>query len=424
MATRAKGFFKGTEFAFDLPGGWDLLAMAEPKLAPALADVGAQVRALLAKPYGMAPLAEIVRGLPNRRTVIISEDHERPSPVPQVLLPLLAELNRLGISDSDIDLVIGLGTHRPPTDDEIRAKLGAEALRRLRVSVHNADAADLVYVGTTRRGTQVRVNRLVGQASLIFGIGTINPHYFAGYGGGPKLVLPGVSGRETIKQNHVWIRDPKADAGVMDGNPIWEDMLEASRLARLTMKFDLLLNSRKEITRLFGGEVEAQQRAAVAALKEVNGVAVPARADVTITCGYPLEMNLIQSGKSILLADTITKSGGTIVLVSSCESGAGPLMHETLSQRPTPEQVIEWIGQGKANTTGGPMASRLRKLVQTKRLVVISEGLSKQQLSDMAFEYAPSLDAALADLSRAKPRQEVIVLPVGGSTYPYLAQAC
>jgi nickel-dependent lactate racemase len=233
-------------------------------------------------------------------------------------------------------------------------------------------------------------------------------------------MLPGVSGRETIKQNHVWIRDPKSDAGIMEGNPIWEDMLEAARLERLTFKFDTLLNTRKEIAQLFGGEVEAQQRAAVDALKDVYGVKVPAKADVTITCGYPLEMNLIQSGKAILLADTITKQGGTIVLVSACDSGAGPLMYETLSQRPAPETVIDWIASGKANTTGGPMASRMRKLVQTKRLVVVTDGLTRQQLSDMEFGHAASLDAALDELSAARPHQDAIVLPVGGSTFPYL----
>ena len=417
---KGKSYFNGQEFAFDLPKGWNLLAMAEPKEAPALPDVGGAVRGLLAKPIGMAPLADVVKGLPRKKTVIISEDQERPTAVHQILTPLLDELNRLGIPDSQIDVVIARGTHRLPTDEEIRAKLGAAAMERVRVSVHDADASDLVLVGKTTRGTEVRINRVVAEADLVIGIGTINPHYFAGYSGGPKLILPGVCSRETIKQNHVWIRDPNAVAGIMNGNPIWEDMLEASRLARMTFKFDTLLNTRKEICRLYGGEVEAQQIAAVQGLKEVYGVAVPAQADVTITSGYPLEINLIQSGKAILLADTVTKPGGTIVLVSACSSGAGPLMYETLSQRPGPEEVIQWIAEGRANPTGGPMASRLRNLVQSKRLVVVTEGLTEQQLSDMEFGYAPSLADALNSLSRGNGKRDAIVLPVGGSTFPYL----
>lgn len=421
MGTKGRSFLNGQEFSFDLPKGWNLLAMAEPKDTPGLRDVGAAVRNLLAHPIGMAPLAEVIRGLPHKKTVIISEDQERPTPVSQILVPLLDELNRMGIPDKQVDIVIGRGTHRLPTDAEIREKLGAEAMPRARVSVHDADGTDLVYVGTTTRGTQVRVNRLVAEAALVIGIGTINPHYFAGFGGGPKLILPGVCSRETIKQNHVWIRDPNTVAGVMDGNPIWEDMLETARIARLTFKFDTLLNTRKEICMLFGGEVEAQQRAAVEALKQVYGVAVPAKADVTITSGYPLETNLIQSGKAILLADTITKPGGTIVLVSACSSGAGPLMYETLSKRPQPEEVICWIAEGKANPTGGPMASRLRNLVQTKHLVVVTEGLTPQQLADMEFGHAPSVKDALSELAAGNGRKDAIVLPVGGSTFPYLA---
>jgi len=421
MGTKGRAFFKGEEFSFDLPQGWNLLAMAEPKDVPGLADVGAAVRELLAHPIGMAPLADLIQDLPHKRTVIISEDQTRPTPVYQVLMPLLAELNRLGIADEEIDLIIGRGTHRHATDEEVRAKVGQEALDRLRVSVHDAEADDVVYVGTTSLGTKVRVNRLVAEAALIIGIGTANPHYFAGYGGGPKLILPGICARETIKQNHVRMRDPNASAGVMEGNPVWEDMLEAARLARLTFKFDAVLNTRKQIYKLFGGEVEAQQKAAVEALKEVYGVAVPAMADVTVTSGYPLETNLIQSGKAILLADTVTKPGGSIVLVSACSDGPGPLMYETLSQRPGAEEVIDWIAHGKANTTGGPMASRLRALVASKRLIVVTEGLSQQQLADMEFSYAPSVDEAIAELAAGNGRMNAIVLPVGGSTFPYLA---
>jgi nickel-dependent lactate racemase len=421
MTNKGKGFFKGKALSFDLPEEWNLLAMAEPKDRPGLADVGATVRELLAHPIGMAPLTDVVKQLPHKKTVFISEDQTRPTPINQILIPILNELNQLGIPDDQIDVIIGRGTHRFPTDEELMDKLGQEVMDRLRVSVHDADGGDFAYMGATTRGTEVRVNRLVAEASLVIGIGTVNPHYFAGYGGGAKLVLPGVCSRETIKQNHVLIRDPNANAGIMDGNPVWEDMLEAARLAKLTFKFDALLNSSKEICGLFGGEVEAQQRAAVEALKEMYGVAVPAEADVTITSGYPLETNLIQSGKAILLADTVTKPGGTIVLISSCPSGAGPLMYETLSQRPGSEEVVQWIAEGKANPTGGPMASRVRHLVQSKQLVVVTDGLTPEQLADMEFGYAPSVDDALKDLSQGNGKRDVIVLPVGGSTFPYLA---
>ena len=421
MSAKGKAFFKGKQFSFDLPESWNLLAMAEPKEMCGLDDVATQVKKSLAHPIGMAPLADVVSGLPHRKTVIISEDQTRPAPVGQVLLPLMGELNAWGISDGDVDVIIGRGTHRHPTDEEVRAKVGVEALERLRVTVHDADGGEFAHIGTTSRGNDIYINSLVAEAALIIGIGTTNPHYFAGFSGGPKLILPGVCRRDTITNNHVLIRSPKSNAGILDGNPLWEDMLEAARIARLTMKIDLLLNSAKEICQVYAGEVEAVQRAAVEGLKEMYGVAVPSQADVTITSGHPLEVNLIQSGKAILLADTITKPGGTIVLVSSCPSGAGPLMYETLSKRPSPTEVIHWIAEGKANPTGGPMASRLRNLVQSKQLVVVTEGLTPQQLEDMEFGYAPTVPDAIEALSRNNGHRDVIVLPVGGSTFPYVA---
>jgi nickel-dependent lactate racemase len=421
MSIKGKGYFKGELFSFDLPQGWNLLAMAEPKDVPGMADVGTRVRELLANPIGMPPLAEVIAGLPHTKTVIISEDQTRPTPVYQVLEPLWEELNRLGIADDQIDVIMGRGTHREATPQEVRAKVGDKAMERLRVTVHDPDADDLVHIGTTSRGTEVWINPLVAEAALIIAIGTSNPHYFAGYGGGAKLILPGVCGRDTVRQNHVWVRDPNTVAGVMERNPIWEDMLEAARLARLTMKFDTVVNASKEIYALFGGEVEAQQKAAVEVLKEVYGVAVPAMADVTVASSYPLETNLVQSGKAILSADAVTKPGGTIVLVSACSDGPGPMIYETLSQHPSEQEVIEWIDCGEANTSSGPMAARLRGLVASKRLIVVTDGLSEQQLADMEFGFAPSVDQAMSRLAANNGNRDAIVLPVGGSTYPYLA---
>jgi nickel-dependent lactate racemase len=166
--------------------------------------------------------------------------------------------------------------------------------------------------------------------------------------------------------------------------------------------------------------VEAAQKEAIKGLTDVYGAPVPRAADVTITSAFPLETDLIQSGKSILLADEITKDGGTVILLSACPDGAGPMMYETLSQKPDSEEVVRWIDEGKASTTGGPMASRLRRLLSTKSLMVVTEGLTKQQLADMEIEHATSVQEAVAQVAQKYPRAEVIVLPVGGSTFPYV----
>ena len=424
MGKQAKGHYDNRPLTFDLPEGWNLLAMSEPQDVPAAGSVERLVKEGLKNPIGMAPLAEIIGSLDNKTVVIVSEDQTRPAPVGEVALPLINELNALGVADDNIEVIIGRGTHRPITQEELQKKLGSEVLDRVRVSLHDPDdEASLVKLGTTSRGTPCWANRKFVEAGFTVGIGTINPHYFAGYGGGPKIVLPGVSGRDTVRHNHVLMREPGTTQGITEGNPLWEDMLEAARLVGLDMKIDCLLNAETKIYKIFVGEVEAEQREAIAALKSIYGAPVPKLADVTITSGYPLETDLIQSGKSILLADDITREGGTVILISACPDGAGPMMYETLRERPGPDEVVDWIAAGKASTTGGPMASRLRRLLATKGLIVVTEGLTKQQLEDMEMEHAASIEDALVRASKKYPKAEVIVLPIGGSTFPYVEEA-
>jgi nickel-dependent lactate racemase len=421
MGQKVRGHYDNKALTFELPDGWKLLAMSEPRDVPGAESVEELVREGLKNPIGMAPLAEIVGSMKNKKVVIISEDQTRPSPVGEVALPLINELNALGIGDENIEVIIGRGTHREMTEAEMRAKLGDEVLRRVKVGHHDPDdEANLVKVGTTSRGTPCWANRKVVEAGLSVGIGTINPHYFAGYGGGPKIVLPGISGRDTVRHNHVLIGEPDTTQGITDGNPLWEDMLETARLVGLDMKIDCLINAEKEIYKVFVGDVEAAQREAIKGLTDVYGAPVPKAADVTITSAFPLETNLIQSGKSILLADEVTKDGGTVILLSACPDGAGPLMYETLSEKPESEEVVHWIAEGKASTTGGPMASRLRRLLSTKSLMVVTEGLTKKQLADMEMEHATSVEDAVAQVVQKYPKAEVIVLPVGGSTFPYV----
>lgn len=424
MAVEGRGYYKDVPVTFTLPDGWKLLAMAEPKTVPAVDDPVIAVKEAVNNPIGMDRL-ETFFPLKNQKVAIIVDDQTRPTPAHQVIMPLVEVLADLGVKDEHIDIVMARGTHTPPDEAGIRRKIGEEAYRRFRFTMHDPDDKEkLTYTGTTSRGNKCYLNSVVAAADLIIGVGLANPHYFAGYGGGPKIILPGVSGRETIAYNHHMIYDPKTYTDITKGNPIWEDMLEAARLARLTMKIDLVLNQDQQIYKVFAGEVEAAQAAAICALKEVYGVTVPKMADVVITSGFPLESNLIQSGKAILNADMVTKSGGAVILMSACYEGAGPKYYETLAERPDPVTIIEWVGNGKASPTGGPMAARVRELLKTKKLIIVTEGLSPQHVEDMEMIYAPSVEEALKIAAAQLPDAEVVVLPVGGSTLPLLPETC
>ncbi len=416
MSVEGKGFFKNEPLTFMLPEGWKLLAMAEPKSVAGAQDVKTAVKNAINNPVGM-PKLDTFFPLKNRKVAILVDDQTRPTPAYQVLMPLVEVLAGLGVKDEDIDIVMARGTHTPPNEAGIRRKIGDEAYERFRFTMHDPDdESKLTYVGTTSRGNKVVINSVVAAAGLVIGIGLCNPHYFAGYGGGPKICLPGICSRQTIAYNHHMISDPNTVADVMKGNPIWEDMLETARLAKLVMKIDVVLNQDQEIYSVFAGEVEAAQAAAVAALKEIYGVPVPKMSDVTITSGYPLESNLIQSGKALLNADVVTKKGGVVILMSACDEGAGPLFYETLSERPAPEMVIEWVGNGKASPTGGPMAARIRELLKTKKLIVVTDGVAPEKLADMEMIYAPTVEKALEIAASHHPKAEVTILPVGGAT--------
>jgi len=199
-------------------------------------------------------------------------------------------------------------------------------------------------------------------------------------------------------------------------------MLDAARIANLGMKIDLVLNTRKEVHQLFAGEVEAVQRAAVKALLSVYGLEVPKMADITLTSGYPLEVNLIQSGKAMLLANEVTREGGAIVLLSSLSDGAGPMMYETLSQKPDAETIVQWIREGKTEPTSGPLAAMVRNLLKSKTLMVVSDGMTGEQIEDMDMEYAASIEEAIEKLKPRFEDPDVIISPVGGSTFPFVAQ--
>ena len=410
-------YYKGQRIGFELPKSWRVLAVAEPKETKPIEDVPSKLESVLEDPIGSRSLRELASKAGN--AVIISDDQTRPTPV-QLLLPTILDmLNREGVPDDRISVVIGRGTHRPLTEEEVAKKLGKEAVGRVRVEIHDPDDSEgLRYLGVSSRGTPIWINRRVVEADLRIGIGNVAPHYFAGYGGGPKIILPGVSGRETIVKNHIMITDPNTIQGRIDGNPVYADMLEIARKARLDMKIDVMLDMENRVTNIVAGDVEKAHRKGIEELDKVYGFKPPGMADVVIASGYALEENLIQSNKATLSASLMTKEGGTIILVSGCYDGPGPMLYETLSEKPEPEEVVRWIAEGKAGPSGGPSASRIRKLLKTRKMIVVTDGIPRESVEDMDMSYSPSLEAAIAETSTDKEKADVIIIPAGSTINP------
>jgi len=280
-----------------------LVTVIEPQFVPGLADEQAAITAALRSPVGTSPLRQLVR--PADTVAVVFSDLTRPMPNDRVLPPLLDELALAGVPDEQIVLINALGTHRPQTEAELTRMLGSEVVDWYRIVQHDAwDDESLIEVGRNQAGRLVRVNRAYMEASVRILTGFIEPHFFAGFSGGPKAVLPGIADIEAILDNHgaTMIAHPKATWAVTEacpersrrGNPIWEEILAVAQSTAPTFLLNVALNRDREITGVFAGDLVAAHRAGVAFVRQTAMQPVPEPFDIVITSnsGYPLDLNL------------------------------------------------------------------------------------------------------------------------------------
>ncbi len=399
----------------------------EPRYVPGLADEQAALIEALRRPTAGPPLRERVR--PGQRAVVVHTDISRATPNDRILPPLLAELEAAGIRRQDITLLNALGTHRPQTPDELRAMLGPEIVASYRCLQHDGlDDAGLVSLGTTRFGHPVRVNRHYMEADVRILTGFIEPHFFAGFSGGPKGVLPSIAGAESVLHNHGarMIGHPKATWGITRGNPIWEEMLEAATMTRPTFLLNVAMNRDKRITGVFTGDLEAAHAAGTRFVADSAMVPVPEPFDIVITSnsGYPLDLNLYQTVKGMSAAAQVVRPGGTIIIASQCwdgipEHGAfGRLLAEARS----PGELLARI-ESPGFESPDQWQAQVQARVQVKaRVYVHSEGLTPEQIRRCLLEPCPRIEDTLAELIRSAGgrRPAIGVLPEGPLTVAYV----
>lgn len=316
---------------FSLPDGTQIQRIAGRPM-PALIDPRAALRAALAQPLGRPALAHQARGKQN--CVIIVSDYTRYVGYDLWLDELVAQLNAAGLSDGQIALYVASGTHRPMSAEEKQLRFGAELCRRLRIHDHDCDnEARLVKVGRTDYGTVVYVDERVYKSDLLILTGAIAYHYFAGYAGGRKSILPGVCGRSTIRANHSrsydkrrgWFAERVAP-GSLIGNPVSEDMHEAASLVRPDLCINIVANPDKQIAWLGAGDVGYVHRIGAAFLDEHNKPAVHRLADIAVigAGGYPKDTSMFQAHKSLRHSLAFLKPGASVLWVAACSEGEGP----------------------------------------------------------------------------------------------------
>ena len=412
-----------TGLSVNLP---DQTCIVRSRFAPGLPDEAAAIRQALRQPIGSAPLAAKVK--PGDTVVIVHSDITRATPNNRILPVILAELEEVGIARQDITLLNALGTHRPQTEAELRAMLGDNIVDGYRCLQHNAfDEANLVSLGQTSLGHPVRVNRTLMEAEARIFTGFIEPHFFAGFSGGPKAALPALSGAESVFTNHgrEMIAHPKATWGVTEGNPIWEEMREAALRANPTFLLNVTLNARHEITAVFAGDLLAAHAAGCAFVKEKAMVKVEAPYDIVITTnsGYPLDQNLYQSVKGMSAANQIVRQGGAIIVAAACEDGLPDhgRYAALLAEAGSPQGILEMLARPGFSAHDQWQVQIQAMIQQRAEVYVYSDGLSDEQIKRALFIPCRNIERTVASLqARYGPGARICAIPEGPQTVAYL----
>ncbi len=409
------------ELAFSVPSAGLLGSFWPQPMAP-VPDVAAEIRRALSQPIGGSGLAALVRGV--QSLVVVADDGTRPTPT-EVILPILLDaLNRAGVPDSAIHLIIALGTHRPMTPEEIVAKFGREAVARIRITNHEPfNPQALADLGTTPGGVRVAVNRTVLDADLVIGIGSIVPHHIPGFSGGAKIIQPGVCGNRTTGEVHLLsVRHRRSLMGVVE-NRVRQEMEAIAERAGLRAILNTVLNAEGAVVGAVFGDVKAAFRQGVALSRQVYGVEVPALADIVIAGSHPCDSEFWQAHKTLYSAELCVKQGGTIIIVTPCPEGVAATHSGVLDFGGSSWDEIEaGIASGAIDDlTAGALTLAWANARERASVSMVSGGISDDEARRLSFAPFPTIDAALADaFARHGANATVTVLPFAPDTLPIL----
>src|SRR5437867_840215 len=396
----------------------------EPVYVPAATDQPGTLIAALRRPSGKPPLRETIRS--GQKIAISVCDITRAQPRQPMLEALFSEMP--GVRLEDVAILIATGTHRRNRPEEIEQMLGREFARSCLIVCHDArDPASLVHVGNTRNGVRVLLNRRWMESDFKITTGFVEPHFFAGFSGGPKMVAPGLAGLDTVMELHNAVRIGHVNAtwGVTEGNPIHDDVRESARSTGVDFALDVTLNRDQQITTAFAGDLFQENAAACVAAKQNAMRAVPRPFDVVVTTnsGYPLDQNLYQAVKGMSAAAKIVKEGGTIICAAECRDGIPDhgAYGQILALRSSPQELLEMIiGPGFSRPDQWQVQIQAQILLKAKVLLKTSF-LGPDQVRAAHFEPIDDISAAVDEaLGRAGRAATVCVLPQGPQTIPYI----
>ncbi len=356
------------------------------------------VKNAMATPEGSVSLGELAKG--KNKIVIIASDHTRPVPSRVIMPHMLSEIRSTN-PDADITILIATGCHRGTTKDELVAKFGEEIVNNEKIYIHDCDDRDmLVDIGTLPSGGRCEINKLAYEADLLVAEGFIEPHFFAGFSGGRKSVLPGIAGRKTVLANHCseFIASDSARTGILDGNPIHRDMLWAAKTAKLVYVVNVVINSEKKVIFATAGELESAHKKGTDFLIGLCGAkAVDADIAISTNGGYPLDQNVYQSVKGMTAAEATVKKGGVIIMLSSSLDGTGGdhFYHQLADEKDITKTMQLFLSRGRNETDTDQWESQiLLRILMHASVIYVSE-MPDETVRDMHMIPAHSIDEAL-----------------------------
>lgn len=374
-----------------------------------------EVKRALANPIGSPRLKEIVK--PGEKIAIITSDITRPIPTYTVMPALLDELYAAGAKPEDITLVFALGSHRCHTEEEKKHLAGDRAYAEIHCV--DGDVNDCVHLGNTTHGTPVDIVRVVAEADKRICLGNIEYHYFAGYSGGAKAIMPGVSTRAAIQSNHSMMVDEKACAGNIIDNPVRKDIEEAAAICGVDFIVNVVLNEHKKIIKAVAGDVTKAHREGCAFLDTLYQKKIKERADIVIVSqgGAPKDLNLYQTQKALDNAKHAVKDGGIIILVGSCKEGLGEKTFEQwITEAKEPRDLIKRVKEDFK--LGGHKAAAIAMVLEHAKIFLVSD-MEPEFVKTIFMEPYNSVQKAFDDaFAEQGNNAKVIVMPYGGSTLP------
>lgn len=374
-----------------------------------------EIRRAIKNPIGAKRLKDIVK--PGEKVVIITSDITRPMPSKEVLPYVIEELKSGGIGEKDITIVFALGIHRKHTEDEKKYLVGEKVYSKIKCI--DSNPYECVRIGTCKNGTPVDIFKIVAEADRRVCLGNIEYHYFAGYSGGLKAIMPGVSSREAIQANHSNMVDPSAKAGSMDGNLVRQDIEEVADYLHIDFILNVVLDNNKSIIKAVAGHHIKAHREGCKFLDTMYKINIKEKADIVITTpgGFPKDINLYQAQKSLDNAKHALRDGGIIIFAASCKEGFGEKVFERwMKGFKNPNDMVVEIK--RKFELGGHKAAAIGMVLKNARIFLVSDfkpDLVRSIFMEPFDSVQSAVDKAIRELGS---NSKIILMPAGGSTLP------